>query len=79
MVSNYNFNSIVEYYFIIPIYTLMFVITLFILLGYYSFIAISRKKIRILLLYIPIILFILINTHSLLIYIYIMKLPLKDS
>lgn len=36
--------ALVEYYFIIPIYTLMFVITLFILLGYYSFIAIRSKK-----------------------------------
>jgi hypothetical protein len=70
--------ALVEYYFINPIYTLMFVITLFILLGYYSFIAIKSKKyIRILLVYIPIILFILANTHSLL-YIYIMNTLLKN-
>ena len=62
--------ALLEYYFIIPMFTLMFVITLFILLGYYSFIAIKSKKyIRVLLVYIPIILFILANTHSLL-YIY---------
>lgn len=62
--------ALIEYYFVTPTYTLMFVITLFILLGYYSFIAIRNKKyIRILLVFIPIILFILINIHSLL-YIY---------
>ncbi|WP_152411951.1 hypothetical protein [Saccharolobus islandicus] len=59
--------ALIEYYFVIPIYTLIFVITLFILLGYYSFIAIrSKKYIRILLVFIPITLFILINIHSLL-------------